>query len=97
MTSGTERREFVRYWLKRACQMREMTGAVEWSDMPLDDVEQVRIAYGVVKAHAVRLFSLREAPPGGEVGWIRKAMSDGLASGQPAGGDAEAPFPPGEA
>jgi len=60
MVQQAERREFVRYWLKLACQMREITGAAEWSDMPAADVEQVRAAYGVVRTYACQLFSCRE-------------------------------------
>lgn len=60
MAQQAERREFVRYWLKLACQMREITGAAEWSDMPAGEVEQVRAAYGVVRTYACQLFSCRE-------------------------------------
>ena len=57
---GTERRESVRYWLAMARQMREITGAAEFSAMPLDEVERVRAAYGTVRVHAGNLFSRRE-------------------------------------
>ena len=62
--SGSERREFVRHWLAITREMRDITGAAEFSDMPLDEVERVRAAYGTVRVYAVHAFSRREAPPG---------------------------------
>lgn len=57
---GPERRDSVRHWLALARQMREVTGAAEWSDMSLDEVEHVRTAYGIVRDHAGDVFSHRE-------------------------------------
>lgn len=67
MAQEAERREFVRYWLKLAGQMREITGTAEWSDMPAGEVEQVRAAYGMVKKYAGHLFSCRETVVGDAV------------------------------
>lgn len=61
MSGGTERREFVRHWLTMAREMREITGAAEFSAMPLDEVERVRAAYGTVRVYAGNVFSRREA------------------------------------
>ena len=61
VTRKTERRESVRQWLTMTRQLREITGAAEFSAMPLDEVERVRAAYGTVRVYAGNLFSRREA------------------------------------
>ena len=55
-----ERRDYVHRWLTMTRQMREITGAAEFSALPLDEVERVRAAYGAVRVHAGNLFSRRE-------------------------------------